>query len=118
MIRKRFGTNTSFSDAVVRIVSAIPQGAIMTYGGVARAAGAHPMAAQSITSILSHAYQGGKRDIPFHRVVYAEGRIWIDTDHKEERLRLYAQEGIQIDARFRIVDFRDRCIDPEYTCVR
>lgn len=49
------------------------------------------MASQSITAILSKAYDNGERSIPFHRIVYADGRVWIDKAHRAERLRLYCR---------------------------
>ena len=42
----------TFSERVVELALSIPKGKVTTYGAIARAAGAGPMAAQSITSIL------------------------------------------------------------------
>lgn len=64
------------------------------------------MASQSITSILSKAWDNGVKSIPFHRIVYADGRIWIDDQYRAKRLKLYKQEGIVLDNRDRIVNFR------------
>lgn len=63
------------------------------------------MAAQSITTILSKAWDQGVHDIPWHRIVYADGRIWVDDMHRAERMKLYKKEGIKIDANDRIVNF-------------
>ncbi len=95
----------TFSERVVALVRSIPAGRVTTYGDVARAAGAGPMASRSITSILGKAYQSGIHDIPFHRIVYAGGKIWMNEGHRKERMRLYATEGISIDARGHIVNF-------------
>lgn len=95
----------SFSERVVKLARSVPRGRVTTYGDLARAAGAPPMAAQSITSILSKAERAGVRDIPFHRIVYAGGRIWINDEHRRARMELYAREGIEIDERGRVVDF-------------
>jgi len=65
------------------------------------------MAAQSITSILSKAYDADARDIPFHRIVYAGGRIWINEQHRKERMKLYEDEGIEVDEKGRVLDFED-----------
>lgn len=100
----------TFSERVVKIVLEIPRGKVTTYGLIARAAGAGPMAAQSITSILDKAAKRGVRGIPFHRIVYADGRIWVSSARRKERLALYKKEGIRIDEKDRIVDFRDRLI--------
>lgn len=96
----------TFSDRVLKIALAIPPGRVTTYGRIARAAGAGPMASQSITSILGKAYDAGNRDIPFHRIVYADGRIWVSEVYRKKRLALYKKEGIKIDKHDRIIDFK------------
>ncbi|MFM7088611.1 MAG: MGMT family protein [Candidatus Paceibacterota bacterium] len=96
----------TFSERVVKIALSIPPGRVATYGAIARAAGAGPMAAQSITNILGKAYIAGEKKIPFHRIVYASGKIWIDDKHKKDRMALYKKEGIKIDAKGKIENFR------------
>ena len=112
MIKKKFGRQqTTFSERVVKIALAIPKGKVMTYGGIARKAGGGPMASQSITSILGKAYEQGEKNIPFHRIVYADGRVWMDEKHREERMRRYKEEGITLDKRGRIKNFNDTLFD-------
>ena len=95
----------SFSERVVAAARAIPPGHVTTYGRVARAAGGGTMASQSVTSILGKAWEEGVKDIPFHRIVYADGRIWVDERHRAERMKLYKKEGIKIDKRDRVENF-------------
>jgi len=97
----------SFGERVVNLASKIPKGRVTTYGSLARAAGGGPRSAQSITSILARAYKKGKTDIPFHRIVYSDGKIWVNESHRKKRMRLYEKEGIEIDSRDRIVNFED-----------
>lgn len=97
----------TFSERVVQLARTIPPGRVTTYGDLARAAGAHPMASQSITSILGKAEESGIKDIPFHRIVYAGGKIWINDEYKKERMQLYKKEGIEVDEKGRIVGFED-----------
>jgi methylated-DNA-protein-cysteine methyltransferase-like protein len=85
----------TFSDRVVELALSIPKGRVTTYGAISRAAGGGSMAAQSITSILGKAWQAGNHKIPFHRIVYADGRIWIDARHRKERMQMYKKEKIQ-----------------------
>ena len=87
----------TFSDRVIKIALQIPEGRVTTYGRIARAAGAGPMASQSITAILGKAYQAGIKNIPFHRIVYADGRAWLSNEYEKKRLALYKKEGIQLD---------------------
>lgn len=97
----------TFSERVVELALEIPQGRVSTYGRIARAAGAGPMASQSITGILYKAWLAGEKKIPWHRIVYADGRAWFDTSHKKERLKLYKKEKILIDKNGRIENFAD-----------
>lgn len=99
---------SEFSERVLKIALSIPKGKVITYGQIARAAGGGPMASQSITAILGKAYNRGEMGIPFHRIVYADGRVWIDGAHRAERLKLYKKEGIELDEKGRIKDFRDK----------
>ena len=96
----------TFSERVVKIALSIPRGRVTTYGRIARAAGGGAMASQSITGILGRAWDNGQKNIPFHRIVYADGRIWIDDRHHAERMRLYKKEGIRVDTNNRIENFR------------
>ena len=101
----------TFSERVVRIALSIPKGKVTTYGRIARAAGGGTMASQSITSILSKAYDNGAKTIPFHRIVYADGRVWMSDAYRTKRLKLYKQEGIILDTRDRIKNFKERLIE-------
>ncbi len=97
----------TFSERVLKAALSIPPGRVSTYGRIARAAGAGPMAAQSITTILGKAYDAGEKRIPFHRIVYADGRIWISERYRKERMALYKKEGIKVDKNDRIENFAD-----------
>ena len=101
----------TFSERVVEIALEIPKGKVTTYGRIARAAGAGPMASQSITSILDKANKNGAKNIPFHRIVYADGRIWVSPSRRKERLALYKKEGIEIDKNDKILNFRDKLLE-------
>jgi len=97
----------TFTDRVIKIALEIPKGRVTTYGRIARAAGAGPMASQSITNILGKAYERGIKNIPFHRIVYSNGKVWINEEYKKKRLELYKKEGIKLDKNNKIVNFED-----------
>ncbi len=101
----------TFSERVVLLALSIPKGRVTTYGRIAKASGAGPMASQSITGILGKAYDAGAHSIPFHRIVYADGRIWISERHRKERMKLYKKEGIEIDENDKIKDFHRMVLD-------
>ena len=96
---------TTFSERVVKLALKIPKGRVTTYGRIARAAGGGGIASQSITNILGKAYSNGTRGVPFHRIVYADGRVWINDKRRAERMRLYKKEGIKVDEKDKIKNF-------------
>ena len=86
----------TFSEYVVKLACMVPSGRVTTYGRIARAAGGGNMASQSITGILAKAYNEGVQDIPFHRIVYADGCVWMDALHYKKRMGLYKKKGIEL----------------------
>ncbi len=99
-----------FSQRVVKLALSIPPGKVTTYGRLARAAGGGAMASQSITAILWKAEQRGVTGIPYHRIVYADGRVWIDATHRKQRLALYKKEGIALDKDDYVIDFKKKLV--------
>ncbi|MFA6602411.1 MAG: MGMT family protein [Candidatus Shapirobacteria bacterium] len=96
-----------FTRKVWELAMSIPKGRVTTYGLLAVSAGGHPMLSRMITSILSKC--PNEAQIPYHRIVYANGLVWLDPEHKQERLKLYKQEGIKLDKNNRIINF-DRLV--------
>ena len=92
-----------FSKKVIELALAIPEGRVTTYGLLAAAAGGHPMLSRMITHILGKSYQVDR--IPFHRIVYSNGKIWSDPKYDKWRAKLYKKEGIKVDKNNKIVDF-------------
>lgn len=68
------------------------------------------ISAQIITSVLSKATKAGL-DIPYHRIVYADGKIWVNEKRRKERMKLYKKERIEIDKKDRVKNFRDLLLD-------
>jgi alkylated DNA nucleotide flippase Atl1 len=97
----------SFSERVVQLALLIPAGHVTTYGRIAKAAGGGTMASRSITGILGKAYMAGEKRIPFHRIVYTNGTVWLDSEYEVKRRALYKKEGIEIDSKGKIKDFYD-----------
>lgn len=101
----------AFSKRVVALALTVPPGRVTTYGALARAAGGGGLAAQSITTILGKAWEEGEKKIPFHRIVYADGTIWISPKYRKERMKRYKAEKIEVDSKNRIIDFRDKLFE-------
>ncbi len=95
----------TFSERVVEAAMLIPKGKVSTYGAIAKACGGGGQAARSITVILAKAYEAGNTKIPFHRIVYSGGKVWLDNKYKAKRLELYKKENIEIDTNGKIKNF-------------
>ena len=100
-----------FSKRVIKIALSIPAGRVATYGAIARAAGGGRQAARSVTGILGRAYYAGEKGIPFHRIVYSGGLVWTGSSYDAKRKKLYKKEGIKIDKKGRIENFREIVIN-------
>jgi alkylated DNA nucleotide flippase Atl1 len=94
-----------FSRRVYELALSIPEGRVTTYGAIAKAAGGGAMASRSITSILSKA--PNPKVIPWHRIVYAGGKVWLAPEYEKERLKRYKREGIKLNDRGYIKDFEE-----------
>lgn len=68
---------TPFTRKVILIIQSIPEGSVMTYGGIARAAGS-PRAARQVVRILHS--MSRKYKLPWHRVINAKGMISLTED--------------------------------------
>ena len=95
----------TFSQRAVEAALAIPEGRVTTYGRIAKASGGGAMASRSITSILAKADREGVKGIPFHRIGYADGTIWVAAEYRKKRLALYKKEGIEVDKNNKIKNF-------------
>ena len=97
-----------FSERVTELALLIPEGEVTTYGDLARAAGGGALASRSIASILSKYPNQGA--IPWHRIVYAGGKVWLTDSCEQKRRALYKKEGIEVNEKGRILNFEEiRC---------
>ena len=101
---------SSFSQLLFEYASSIPPGRVTTYGALAKAAGGGGQAARSVGSILSK--HPNKNVVPWHRIVYAGGRVWWPEEHRHARAKLYQAEAIVVTPAGRIVDFDELFWDP------
>lgn len=82
----------SFRERVLEVVAAIPEGRVVSYGGVAILAGS-PRAARGVGSVLNA--HGG--DVPWWRVVNGSGRVAPTRPRHAARLQrsLLEAEGVR-----------------------
>ena len=97
------GEDDAAAARIVRILAAIraiPRGEVAAYGVVAQRAGL-PGRARLVARVLA---QGDATDLPWHRVLRADGRIAFppgSEPFRTQRVRLQA-EGVTVDANGRV----------------
>ncbi len=75
---------------MLAVVRRIPPGRVATYGRVAELAG-RPGAARAVGNIMS---EGGRPDVPAHRVIAAGGRLGGYGGHEQLKRSLLLAEGV------------------------
>jgi methylated-DNA-protein-cysteine methyltransferase related protein len=88
---------SAFREDIYRIVRTVPPGRVTTYGDVAAVAGS-PRAARQVGYAMAALPEG--TDVPWHRVINAQGCISRrgDLERPLEQLRRLEDEGVIFDA--------------------
>ena len=91
-VRKRTAASEAgaFKARVLTVVRRIPSGRVATYGRVAELAG-RPGAARAVGNIMS---EGGRPDVPAHRVIAAGGRLGGYGGQEQLKRSLLMSEGV------------------------
>ena len=95
----------TFSERVIEAALSIPSGRVATYGDIARVCGGGGQAARSISGILGRAYKKGVTGIPWHRIVFSNGKVWTSDTVDATRRKLYKKEGIDVNEKGYIQNF-------------
>jgi methylated-DNA-protein-cysteine methyltransferase-like protein len=98
-----------FSQRLWELAISIPPGRVTTYGGLAKAAGSGGQASRSVSGILAKSPNPGV--IPWHRIVYAGGKVWLTDEYSAKRRELYELEGIVVNDKGYIKDFEEILFD-------
>ncbi|MDI2585914.1 MGMT family protein [Psychrobacillus sp. NEAU-3TGS] len=81
-----------FTERVMEIIQAIPQGKVMTYGQIAKEAGS-PRGARQVVRILHT--MSAKHNLPWHRVINIKGEIVIpDEEIAYSQRAMLEAEGV------------------------
>jgi len=82
-----------FTEHVIRIISNIPYGYVMTYGQIAAYAG-NPRGARQVSRILHSMSE--KYELPWHRVINSKGGISLTGEGGHLQGELLSKEGISV----------------------
>jgi len=84
---------TEFTKSVIEIINGIPAGKVMTYGGIAAAAG-NSRGARQVSRILHS--MSKTHDLPWHRIINSKGQISLTGEGLELQKKLLEDEGVQV----------------------
>lgn len=79
-------------EDVYEVVRAIPRGEVASYGDVARR-----LSRTISPAAVGWALAACPDDVPWHRVVRANGSLAVDEDGRGRQRRLLAKEGVRFD---------------------
>ncbi|MBI2052997.1 MAG: MGMT family protein [Candidatus Ryanbacteria bacterium] len=92
MKRKRNQKISKFTSDVLRVVSRIPRGYVLTYGEVASRSG-NPKACRAVGTIMRKNYNP---KIPCHRVIAQDGLVGGYNRGRRRKILLLRREGLVI----------------------
>ena len=94
-----------FHSQVYAVVSQIPRGKVATYGDVAGALGSRSVARQ--VGFALAALPPRRDDVPWYRVVNAQGQISCRADGKPSprQRKILKDEGVTVKTNGRVLDF-------------
>ncbi|MFC7062480.1 MGMT family protein [Halobacillus seohaensis] len=94
-----------FTEDVLEVIRSIPEGRVMTYGQVARAAGS-PRAARQVARVLHS--MSRKYGLPWHRVINAKGEIALKNEEAayEQQMSLESEGIVVINGRISLNQFQ------------
>ncbi|WP_022663989.1 MGMT family protein [Desulfospira joergensenii] len=82
-----------FTQRALKVIKAIPEGRVLTYGRTAGLAG-KPGGARQVSRLLHS--MSRKHDLPWHRVINSQGRISLKPSHGYELQKaLLEDEGVE-----------------------
>ncbi len=87
------GKSTLFEKSVLRVVSEIPRGSVLSYGEVARRAG-FPGAARAVGTLMKKNHDP---NIPCHRVICSDGYVGeYNTGGSMIKMKKLKLEGVSL----------------------
>ena len=104
---------TPFQRKIWDALSAVPSGRLTTYSRMAEATGHGTRAAQAAHNAVKAGVRDYGRKLPWHRVVRADGRLYLSGSRPADRSRIdrLRQEGIEVSDGGKITNIRDYLYD-------
>jgi len=91
---------SEFTSKTIKIIKAIPEGRVATYGQIAGLAG-HPRAPRQVAGMLKRYSE--KYNLPWHRVISSKGIVSIkDPLAKLEQAERLREEGVEVSTSFEV----------------
>ncbi len=94
-----------FHEKVWDVVCSVPSGSVTTFGDIAAALGLRSVARQVGWALA--ALPPGTEDVPWHRVVNAQGQLSrrADGQPSQEQAQRLAREGLKVSEQGRVLNF-------------
>ena len=84
---------TENTERIIKELLAVPKGKVSTYGDIAKKAGVHNGARQVVRVLHSMTL---KFNLPWYRILRADGHIALQGEGKDEQIGLLRSEGIDV----------------------
>lgn len=84
---------TDFTKLVIEIIKEIPEGKVMSYGGIAKAAG-NPRGARQVSRILHSMTKS--HNLPWHRIINSKGEISLTDEGLVRQREMLEAEGVKV----------------------
>jgi len=103
---------TPFQLSVVDALSVVPKGQITTYKNISIAIG-RPGASQAAHNAVKVAVRDYGYDLPWHRIVRADGRMYLNPNFFDDRIERLREESIEVSDKGYIQNLADYLYDYE-----
>lgn len=103
---------TPFQASVVDALSVVGPGQLTTYKQISIAIG-RPGASQAAHNAVKTVVRDYGYDLPWHRIVRSDGRMYLNPNFSDERIERLRSEGAEVTNAGRIVDLDNYLYDYE-----
>jgi len=106
------GDMTPFQNSVVDALSVVGEGYVTTYKNISIAIG-RPGASQAAHNAVKVAVRDYGYNLPWHRIVRANGQMYLNPNFNDERIAKLQSEGIEVSSKGRVINLEQYLYDYE-----